>query len=353
MNYQKHIELTPFKRFMGLTKHPYFGFIVIGLFLALGQILGQVGVLGTSLVRSFGYTSIYMIVGLGFALLLGYAGLASLGTAGFVGLGSYIMGYLAKTHDLPLILVMMVGILIAILVGLIVGFISLRIEGMYLAIVTLGLSEIFNEVFKNAYSITNGTNGLSIFGVGASREVAYYTAIGLLILMMIVTFNVMKSPTGRAMLAMKNSDSAAQAMGVSILKYRLLAFIFATVYAVIAGILYINYAKFSIPTTWSLAYSLNILAAVIVGGSSTILGIFLGTFLIFGLNLGILQQFEFFAQNSAYTVIFNGALIIIVIMFYPGGLSKLVLTLSYKIKKTYKTLKEKWLAYKYGQDDTN
>jgi branched-chain amino acid transport system permease protein len=351
MDYKTHIKTPRFQALRTFSKHPYFGFIMIGLFLALGQVLGQVGLIGTSLVRSFGYTSIYMIVGLGFALLLGYAGLASLGTAGFVGLGTYIMGYLAKTHDIPFLIVIIIAIVIAILVGLIVGFISLRIEGMYLAIVTLGLSEILNEVFKNAYSITNGTNGLSIFGVGAPRELAYYMAIAFLLVMMIITFNVMKSPSGRAMLAMKNSDSAAQAMGVSILKYRLIAFIFATVYAVIAGVLYVNYSKFTIPSSWSLSFSLNILAAVIVGGASTITGIFLGTFLIFGLNLGILQQFDFFSQNSAYSVIFNGVLIIVVIMFYPGGLSKLLTNLSYRIKSKYQALKLKWLEYTYGKDE--
>jgi len=350
MDYKKYINQKT-SIYKQMIKHPYFGFFAIGIFLALGQILGLAGVLGTSTVRSFGYTAIYMIVGLGFSLLLGYAGLASLGTAGLVGVGTYVMGYFAKEVGLPLIIVLIISILLSIVLGTLVGFISLRIEGMYLAIVTLGLSEILVEVFKNATSITNGTNGLSIYGIGLDKEIAYFIALIVLIVMTIFTFNLMKSPTGRAMLAMKNSSSAAQAMGVSILKYRLFAFVYATVLAGIAGVLYMNYTKFSIPTNWSLSFSLNILAAVIVGGSSTILGIFLGTFLIFGLSLGILQQIQFFSDNSAFSVVLNGLLIIIVIMFYPGGLARLITNLSLTIKVKYKMLKEKWRVYKYGKNE--
>jgi len=150
---------------------------------------------------------------------------------------------------------------------------------------------------------------------------------------------------------MKNSDSAAQSMGISLLKYRLLAFILATIYAVIGGILYMANQKFSIPTTWSLDFSLNILAAVIVGGAQSVTGIILGTFMIFGLNLAVFQNIPFFQANPDAVWIINGMLIILVIMFYPGGLIRLIQSFRQWVTIRYKKIKHAWRVYRYGEDD--
>jgi len=343
-----------------ITHHPYFGFFIITFLMLMVQFLRFIGVpISITLLRAFGITMIYIIVALGFSILLGYAGLASLGTAGFVGIGTYILGYFTKNLELSIFLVIIVSILGAIVIGGIVGFISLRIEGMYLAIITLGLSEILNEVFKNAVNITNGTNGLGLDStliifknpIVVNNNTVFIAAAIIMFIMMVLTLNIIKSPTGRAFLAMRNSISAAQAMGISVLKYRLLAFVVSTVYAMLGGVIYMSYISFTIPTTWSLAFSLNILAAVIVGGSQSIYGIVLGTFMIFGLNLGVFQQFAFFQNNPAISVVFNGLLIILVIMFYPGGLIRLVNTTYYKLKKALTKLKTKWRIYRYGSDN--
>lgn len=336
------------------AKHPYFGFVIAGVLLVLVQVLQLSGVVGGSMVRAFGQTIAYFVVALGFTILFGYAGLASLGTAGFVGLGTYIIGHVLRTMGLPLVVALILAVLIAVVLGGVVGFISLRIEGMYLAIITLGLSEILNEVFKNAVDITNGTNGFSlgsfkIFGITLGildRAPVYFILVFACVLAMIATINLIQSPTGRAMLAMKNSDSAAQAMGISLLKYRLLAFVIATVYAVLGGALYMLYMRFSIPTSWSLALSLNILAAVVVGGAKSIWGVFLGTFLIFGVQLAVLQNIPFFQKYSDANLIFNGLLIILVVMFYPGGLIRLAVDVKNGIVKLFRKYKE----YRYGKD---
>lgn len=347
------------KRFLLSLKkviaHPYFGFMLAAGILALVQLLNMAGVpIENSDMRALGQTVIYFIVALGFTLLLGYAGLASLGTAGFVGLGTYVIGHFMKTMGTPFIVALIAGALIAILLGGAVGFISLRIEGMYLAIITLGLSEILVEIFKNATSITNGTSGFrlgtyDIFGVtltSLDREPVYFILVFFLVLAMIATVNLINSPTGRAMLAIKNSDSAGQAMGISLLKYRLLAFVIATVYAVTGGMLYMLYMRFSIPDSWGLGLSLNILAAVIIGGSKSIWGVFIGTFLIFGLDLMFLKDITFFQQYPDTTLIFNGLLIILVVMFYPGGIIRMLTDVRFKIVKFLRDRKERL----YGKD---
>lgn len=345
-------------KFNSIKNHPYFGFVIITFLMLIVQLLRVIGLdIPVALLRAFGYTMIYVIIALGFSILLGYAGLASLGTAGFVGVGTYIVGHLTKNYEMSIFLIVLITVVGAILIGTVVGFISLRIEGMYLAIITLGLSQILNEIFKNATSITNGTNGLSLGGIVIFNQAiqidhnVIFVAIAVIMLfIMIITLNLMKSPTGRALLAMRNSQSAAQAMGVSIFKYRLLAFITSTVYALLGGVLYMTYVGFSIPSSWSLGFSLNILAAVIVGGSQSIYGIVLGTFMIFGLNLAVLQNIPLFQENPAISVVFNGLLIIVVIMLYPGGLIKLIRSLGYKIKNCTKKWKKKRRAYIYGDD---
>jgi len=344
MLYKNEMSKERKAKIQAIKNHPYFGFVILTLLMLVVQLLRVVGVdVPITILRAFGLTMIYIIIALGFSILLGYAGLASLGTAGFVGIGTYIFGYFTKNLELSIFLIILITIVGAIIIGTIVGFISLRIEGMYLAIITLGLSEILNEVFKNAVSITRGTDGLRVNGmvffknfVVVGDNIVFVVLAVIMFIVMVLTLNIMKSPTGRALLAMRNSISAAQAMGVSIFKFRLLAFIVSSVYAFLGGVFYMSYISFTIPTTWTLAFSLNILAAVIVGGSQSIYGIVLGTFMIFGLNLAVFQQIPLFKENPAISVVFNGVLIIIVIMFYPGGLIRLVNTLNFKLKARIK-----------------
>ncbi len=358
MLYREEKRKQRIARFRSIKNHPYFGFVILTLLMLFVQFLRVIGVnVPITVLRAFGLTMIYIIIALGFSILLGYAGLASLGTAGFVGVGTYMVGYFTNTYATSVFLIIIMSIAGAILIGTIVGFISLRIEGMYLAIITLGLSEILNQVFKNATTITNGTNGLNLDGffifknlIQINHNTIFVVLALFMFVIMMLTLNIMKSPTGRALLAMRNSESAAQAMGVSIFRYRLLAFIVSTVYALLGGVFYMSYISFSIPTTWTIAFSLNILAAVIVGGSQSIYGIILGTFMIFGLNLAVFQQIQFFIDNPAISVVFNGALIIVVIMFYPGGLIRLVNTIYYKVKEKIKTWKKRRRDYKYGID---
>lgn len=357
MNFTKKIKNSLFAhKFQQYSQHPYFGFIVAGIILLFAGFLFQVGLVKISTIRALGLTVIYFIIALGFTLLLGYSGLASLGTAGFVGLGTYIIGFFVKTAGMPLFASFIIAVLLAIILGGVVGFISLRIEGLYLAIITLGLSEILNEIFKNADVITGGVTGLSIstikiFGfLKVNLGIAYNILVISMVVAMILTMNLINSPIGRAMLSMKNSTSAAQAMGISLLRYRLLAFVLATVYAVIGGGLYMVFYKFSIPFSWNLALSLNILAAVVVGGAKSIWGVFLGAFLIFGFDLAVLQKLKFFQANPNASLIFSGSLIILTVMFYPNGLIQLFNELGVKIKHHQKQIKINIRRSKYGND---
>lgn len=344
------------KNFRMIVKHPYFSFVVFGAVMLLILFLRTSGLVEVAVINAVALTMIYSIIALGFSLLLGFGGLASLGTAGMVGLGSFVMGYFSGILEWGLLETLLLALGIALVVGLIVGFISLRIEGMYLAIITLGLGEILRSFFISYDKFTGGFSGRSfrnftVFNQPVSDEAVFISITVLFVLAMIATINIIKSPTGRALLAMKNSDSAAQSMGISLIKYRLLAFVISTVFAVLGGILYIIFIKYSYAPQWNLSFSLEILAAVIVGGAQSIFGIILGVFLIYGLNLAVLNNIPFFVNNPALIVIFNGALIVVVVMFYPGGLIRLLQTLYYKVVFAFRKLRHKLKVYRYGEDD--
>ena len=336
-----------------LKKHPVSAFAIFALVLVFMQLLSNMKLISSSFVTAVGSTIIFVIIGLGFCLLLGYSALASLGTAGFIGIGAYSAYYCLAEWGLTIGVAFVMAVGLALVIGIIVGYISLRIEGIYLAIVTLGVAEILKEVLS-AICDTIKLKGaqITLFGMDFLRlktDVVFIGMVVILFLLMMITQNLMDSPTGRAMLAMKNSTSAAQAFGVSLLKYRLMAFIISIVYASVAGLLYMLYIRYvsnSSSTLFSLSTSLNILGAVIIGGTKSIWGTVGGTFIIYGIDKMFLQDIEFFRANPTLITLFCGLLVVLVVMFYPGGLAQLALEIRYKLA----TLRKNRREARYGKD---
>ncbi|MBU1020434.1 MAG: branched-chain amino acid ABC transporter permease, partial [Firmicutes bacterium] len=331
----------------------------LGFLLILLQVIGSTGIIRPSLLNFISPVLIRFMVALGFMLLLGYAGLASLGTAGFMGLGSYLIGYLYQTMGMPSELAFLIGIATALILGVLVGFISLRVEGMYLAIVTLGMGEILKNFFFNS-PLTGASNGMRLFdgirilGIFSTTSQvynpSYYLIVILMILSMVWILNIINSPTGRAMLSIKNSTSAAQAMGISIMKYRLSAFLIATLFAVTAGMLQMIRTTTSYPNSWGIDLSLNVLAAVVIGGTKNIWGVLMGTFIVFGLKDIVLSRIPFFQTYNNAHLMFSGILIIVVVMFYPGGVVKLFSDLLKIFRNISKKLNATWKEYRYGKE---
>ena len=337
--------------------HPVLGYIIFAAILVVMQTLANNGMVTAGFIGAVGSTLIYCIVGLGFCLLLGYSALASLGTAGFIGVGAYIAYYFISSaeYGLGVGVAFVLAIAIAVAVGVFVGFISLRIEGIYLAIVTLGVAQIIKEVLSALNDrISISIKDISILGMNFTiREIkgaVFFLIVAVLLLLMWVTHNLINSPTGRAMLAMKNSTSAAQAFGISLMKYRLLAFVLSTILAALAGLLYMLYIRSQQNSTgvlFTLSTSLNILGAVIIGGTKSIWGTIGGTFIIFGIDSMFLQDIKFFNDNPTLITIVCGLLVILVVMFFPGGLVQLVKGTIFKIKALF----VKWRIRRYGIEE--
>jgi branched-chain amino acid transport system permease protein len=342
------------KRFLNrvknVVKSPYIAFVGAGLVLIILRLLA--GVIPVTFTGALVTTSYYYIAALGFALLLGYGGLASLGTGAFVGIGAFGLHYIYKYLQMPILLAIVGVIVISIVVSLVFGLVSLRISGMYLAIITLGLSQIVVEIIKLIPEYASGVSGgfrsgenprpLQIFGYGLQSNSALIFIAIIMIICMVIVYNLIKSPTGRALLSIKNSETAAQTMGINLLKYRLLAFTISGIFGTLAGVLSILYTSSADLKQMDLSFALNILAAVVIGGTKSIWGILLGTFVIYGLNLTVFQPLGL----GNYTLLIYGVLIILIVMFYPGGLIQVF----YDIKKLIKKLIKKRRARIYGED---
>lgn len=312
-------------------------FVVFGLILFLVEFLILAGVLPASYEMAITQAIIYSIVTVGYCLLLGYSGLASLGTAGFVAIGSYTAYYMMQGIGLDYFTTLIVTLIVSIIIGVLVGFISLRIEGIYLAIMTLAFSEMIVKLLKTlAATIKIQANNITLFWVfQLNTRVVYFVIVIMFVFLTVLVANLIQSPTGRAMVAMKSSTSAAQAMGISLMKYRLLAFIISIIYATIAGVLYMLYYRAVVTATstlFTLATSLYILGAVIIGGYKSLWGVTAGTFFIYALDTMVLSRIAFFAAHPTIVTLLAGVLMIVIVMYYPGGFAQMVFNIRYRAK---------------------
>jgi len=303
--------------------HPYRNFLLTGFILLMIPLFHGLGVISSGTLGIWAYIIIITVVALGLNILLGFSGLISLGTAGFVGAGALGTGVLMNL-GLPFEIAAILSVAIAGSLGALIGFLSLKVEGLYLAIATLFVGEILRQIYTQVELF--GGQMLRVGSVDflgfitlsanppAERRILFVIIVLFLIGMMVLMYHLTQSKTGRALLAMSRSESAAQAMGVVILKYRLVAFVTATVFASVGGVMYALYFQ-NVPTTaWTLDLSLFIIAMVVVGGFKSIYGTLLGAFIIHGIPNLILKEI---LGDVSY--IFSGALIILVILFYPYG----------------------------------
>ena len=332
----------------------YFGYGAFGIIFSILVLLdvftvSEIGLLGGSHVP-------YAIAALGINLLLGYAGLVSLGTAGFMGLGAYLTIFFMVDLNWSFVMALVAAVSFCVIVGLLTGFIACRVSGWYLAIATLAIAEMLRNIFSKLKVITGGDEGKAgklpfetLFG----QEDVPFTEKHMLVLMIIVltiimmfTLRLFKSYYGRAMLTMSGSEPAAQTMGVNLTKYRLLAFAIATAYTGIAGVFYATASStaFVTPTKWILFLSLNLFAVVIIGGLCSISGTLIGTFIMYTFVDMWLKTWWQGIENFIY--ILSGVLIIVVSVFWPAGIIGLFIKLKFAIIKWNYVRKTKKLLAK-------
>ena len=210
------------------------------------------------------------------------------------------------------------------------------------ALPIFAVSEILKKTFEEFDFFTGGFSGKTasyptlLGSIELDRTGMYYFIVATLIIVMLLTYNMMNGRLGRALNAMRGSEAASQAMGVNLLNHRLIAFALATMYASIAGVLYVHFIKYSYPTIWSLKLSLDFLAMIIIGGLRSIYGTLIGAIIVFAVPDMFLKQIPFFSEMS---YVLNGVLIILVIIFYPNGLVNMFTDLKRLFGKLIKGVK--------------
>jgi branched-chain amino acid transport system permease protein len=228
---------------------------------------------------------IYGICGVSLMVLVGYTGLISLGHAAFLGIGAYAHAYLLQ-QGLPWVASVAIAVLITTACGVIVGLPALRMTGIYLAIATLAFAVIIQEVFTRWESVTGGFAGKAvdkpmIFGVRFNDEASfYYLCAALLALTILLTENLLRSPTGRAWVAIRDSEIAAQSMGVHLALYKSVAFAYSAALMGLAGALFAHKIAYLAPDIFSILFSIQMLLLVIVGGLGSLQGAVFGAIFV-------------------------------------------------------------------------
>ena len=225
---------------------------------------------------------IYGLCGLSLMVLAGYTGLVSLGHAAFLGIGAYAHVYFVQDVGLPWIVAVALATALTAAAGVLVGSPALRMTGVYLTIATLAFALVIQEVFTRWDRVTHGLKGRPvdkpvIFGVSFATDAAFYfLCLGFLIGGLWLTRNLLRAPTGRAWVAIRDSEIAAQSMGVNLAVYKTMAFSYSAGLMGLAGALFAHKIGFLAPDIFGVLFSIQFLLMVVVGGLGSLHGAVFG-----------------------------------------------------------------------------
>jgi len=263
------------------------------------------------------------IAAIGLNLTLGYAGQISLAQGAFVGIGAYTVALLTPM-GVPFFAAFIVAGLLCFAIGWVLGYPALRVQHHYLAFVTLAFSTLVFLVLRNEEWLTGGIYGIagtprpSLFGwsLGGARDF-YFLCLGVLALLSLATWWMLRSPWGRAFVALRENPIRALSLGLDTRRYTLMAFAIGSSLGGLSGALYAPLVQFIEPNSFTLNLSFNLLLMVIVGGS----GYFLGPFL--GALIAVLLP-EWLRVTEGYYLIVYAAAVMAMMAFCPTGLLGLI-----------------------------
>ncbi|WP_233631132.1 MULTISPECIES: ABC transporter permease subunit [unclassified Pseudomonas] len=300
--------------------------VLLLAFIALPFLIEAIPMLGPTWVRILGFAMLYVLLALGLNIVIGYAGLLDMGYIGFYAIGAYLYALLASPHlnlaglvsgvlDWPLWVIIPLAAVAAAVCGVLIGAPVLKLRGDYLAIVTLGFGEIIRIFMNNLdqpVNLTNGPQGISdiaplhvdagpwlhapgegpapllslqqswsLFGLPVSPVINYYLFFLLIVVLCIVLSKRLEvSRIGRAWMALREDEVAAQAMGLNKRNLKLLAFAMGATFGGVSGVLFASYQGFVSPESFTLTESIMVLAMVVLGGMGSIRGVVLGALIL-------------------------------------------------------------------------
>jgi branched-chain amino acid transport system permease protein len=298
-------------------------FLLVGLLFIVLLLLPRVpGVQGWMAAQA-ALIIIYIIAAQGVALLVGYTGLVTVGHGGFLAIGAYTAALLTKYFAVDMLVAIAAGGLTAAFVGVLLGIVFLRLAGPFMAIGTLGFAFFIGTVVNNV-PLFEGREGISLpamnrlLGFQIGDIGFYYAALAVLALVTLFLYSLLRSGVGRALKALRDSEKAAQSSGVNRLFYRTLAFAISACITGLAGALNGLLTHYvSAEVYGDIWYSVDILVAVVVGGSSLMMGPFVG-------GLFVVMLPYFLDQLADFASILKGVVLILVLIFAPAGICELM-----------------------------
>jgi branched-chain amino acid transport system permease protein len=260
---------------------------------------------------------VYSLVALALCLLVGYTGQVSLGHAGFFAAGAYTAG-LVTLLGWPVVFSLPLSLLVGAALGLLIGVPALRLHGPYLAIATLGFGLAIQQLLNN-WALVGASSGLfverpQLAGLSFWNDATfYYFVLAVFALSLWLSFNLVRSHIGRAFVAVRDAELAAQTSGVSLSYYKILAFVLSAALTALAGSLYGQLAQYVTPESFNLLLSVKFLLMIVVGGLGFLPGAVLGAAFITGLEFRLSA-----AQN--WSQLIYGAVVIVIMVLEPLGI---------------------------------
>ncbi|MBD3307737.1 hypothetical protein GF339_14970 [candidate division KSB3 bacterium] len=303
----------------GKPRNPYVKLIVIIILLLAPYVLTQLGL--SFEIYFIAFLCIFSIVALGLDIIVGLSGMVSIGHASLFGVGAYSVGIVCATHGFPFWVGMIVGILLTTVIATLMGIPALKVEGPYLALLTIGFGWVIYLFLVNASGITRGWNGIygierpALFGISLSEDWAFTTfTVAVLIACYFLYKNISYSRFGRALRAMREEELAALSLGIDTRLYKIMAFGLSGIFAGLAGSLFAFQLTYLSPVSFDFGLSVDFLSFLIIGGIGTVFGPIVGTFALY-----TLVEY-FFSAYSQYRFFLYGFSIILVLFFVPGGI---------------------------------
>lgn len=267
---------------------------------------------------------VFTVFATGLNLILGFAGLLSFGHAAMFGAGAYIAARLLLDTGMPLLAVIAISVVGSGLFGLLVGLTSWRVGGDYLALITLGVGQIFYLYLNNANDVTGGATGLPGIPAGnffgwdlSSIQNVYLFILAATVVATVFAWVIGRSFLGRAFLAIREDEVIARAHGINVPLTKVIGFGIGSAIAGLAGVLQVLLLGFVGPATFNVDQSILIVEVVLIGGMATTAGPLLGSLLVIGST-------EYLRGLADYRSMIFGALILIVLLWKPGGLVQIL-----------------------------
>jgi branched-chain amino acid transport system permease protein len=287
-----------------------------------------------NIIATFG---IFSVFALSLNFIVGYIGEISFGHAAFFGLGAYFTTLINQSLGSPYWLSLVIALIITGFVGMCVGFLSLRLQGVHFAIITLAFAEVFRLIILNLTDITRGAMGLSVTSptlpftqISLTDPMVYYYFVCVLLVAAIYFIKfILRTPFGRGIIAIREGNLLASSIGVNVSKYKIIAFTISSIIAGLAGALYAPFVGIITPELLSVNYTTQALLMVIVGGKGFLLGPLFGAFIFTVIP-------EFLWMTPEVQLLVFGIILILAIKFMPKGIANLIKVIKMKLQKEAK-----------------